>query len=147
MISFIVPCYNEENLVAQTVDQIEKTVKKINLKNYEILIVFDDGNKKTKKIINNLAKYKKNIKLILNKINLGYGGAVKIGIKKASKEFLMWIPGDNSHSHTEIYKVVKNYKKFDAITTFYSNAHLRSYYRRIFTSLYTPILNSINAKT
>lgn len=141
MISFLVPCYNEETLVSKTIDEIKKVIKKVKLKNYEILIIFDNGNKKTRKIVNYLAKNKNNIKLIINKTNLGYGGSVKRGVKKSSKKFLMWIPGDNSHPASEIMKIIQMLKKFDVITTYYSNSYLRSSFRNIFTNLYTPILN------
>jgi glycosyltransferase involved in cell wall biosynthesis len=141
MISFIIPCYNEEILVKETIGEIQKVIKKINLKNYELLIIFDNGNSKTRKIVQSIAKSQKNIKLTINKINLGYGGSVKVGIKKASKKFLMWIPGDNSHPNSEIIKIIKNLKKFDGVTTYYTNAHLRASFRRIFTNLYTPVLN------
>lgn len=141
MISFIIPCYNEESLVKETINEIQKVIKKIHMKNYEILLIFDNGNVETRKILNSVTKNQKNMKMIINEINLGYGGSVKKGIKKATKKFVMWIPGDNSHPNSEIIKIIKNIKKFDGITTYYSNSHLRSSLRSYFTNFYTPILN------
>ena len=41
-ICFIVPCYNEENNINYTLDEINKVIKKLNVKYYEIIVV-DDG--------------------------------------------------------------------------------------------------------
>ena len=146
MISFIVPCYNEGNLVSDTVVEIEKATKKLLLRDYEILIIFDNGNNDTKKIAINLKKKNKKIKVYINKKNLGYGGSVKKGIKESSRKFVMWIPGDRSHLNSEIYKIISKYKnRFDAITTYYSNTECRSKFRDFFTKFYTPLLNMLFA--
>ena len=41
-ICFIVPCYNEENNINNTLDEINKVIKKLNVKYYEIIVI-DDG--------------------------------------------------------------------------------------------------------
>ena len=41
-ICFIVPCYYEENNINYTLGEINKVIKKLNVKYYEIIVV-DDG--------------------------------------------------------------------------------------------------------
>ena len=72
-----------------------------------------------------------------SKKNLGYGASVKLGSTKASKKYISWIPGDNSHPSSEISKLLKFFRKFDIISTYYSNSHERNQFRRFFTSFYT----------
>ena len=46
-------------------------------------------------------------KVILSGKNLGYGGSVKVGISKAIKKYIMWLPGDNGYNSNELYKIVE----------------------------------------
>ena len=46
MISFIIPAYNEEALIEETVSQLEESADQLKL-DYEIIVVDDDSNDKT----------------------------------------------------------------------------------------------------
>ena len=39
MLSFVVPCYNEEERILNTIKQIEEACEKLKIKDYKILIV------------------------------------------------------------------------------------------------------------
>jgi glycosyltransferase involved in cell wall biosynthesis len=79
-LAIIVPVYNEEELIT---DSITKIITEINKKKKSIgLFVVNDGSKDKSKIL--LERLKKNLDFVLiNQINLGYGGAIKTGAKVA----------------------------------------------------------------
>ena len=92
MISFIIPCHNEEKNIKNTLTELFKAINVLKLKFYEIIIVDDLSVDETIKTAKKFSK-KSKIKIIIvqNKKNLGYGGAVKEGIKRSKKKFIMWL--------------------------------------------------------
>lgn len=144
MITFIVCAFNEEKNILNTINEIENACNKNSISEYEIICIDDGSIDNTYSILNNLNS--SNIRIIKNIKNLGYGASVKVGAKEAKKEYITWIPGDNSHPASEISKLLVLLKKYDIISTFYSNSHERDSFRRLFTSFYTPILNFVFKK-
>lgn len=144
MITFIVCAFNEEKNILNTINEIENACNKNSISEYEIICIDDGSIDNTYSILNNLNS--SNIRIIKNIKNLGYGASVKVGAKEANKEYITWIPGDNSHPASEISKLLVLLKKYDIISTFYSNSHERDSFRRLFTSFYTPILNFVFQK-
>jgi glycosyltransferase involved in cell wall biosynthesis len=144
MISFIIPAYNEQKNVKPTIGEIIKAVKFLKLKNYEIIFVDDCSTDNTLKIAKDLNNKKKlNIKIIHNKQNLGWGGTVKKGIKNARKKFVVWVPGDNGFNYKQYVKIISQIKNYHFVSSYFINANERIFYRYVFTSTYTPLLNAI----
>ena len=87
----------------------------------------------------------KNNKIVIvrNIKNIGFGGSIKNGLEIANLNRIMFLPGDNSHQNSEISKLINIDFKYDLVLTFYSNLHVRSFFRNFFTRLYTPFLNFI----
>jgi len=143
MVSFLVACFNEEKNILATVEEIKKTCNKCQINSYEIIVVDDKSSDKSKDIVKNYIKRsnQNNIRLLTNRTNLGYGGSVKKAIKYSRKEFVIWVPGDNAHKEKELSKILKYIGQYDIISTFYTNTGTRNKFRKIFTEIYTPILN------
>ena len=87
--SIIIPTYNEENDIGNTL----KSLLEINYKNYNILIV-DDSNDNTPNIIKKYVYQNKNIKLIRPNLKRGRCEARNIGIKEADGEILIILNAD-----------------------------------------------------
>lgn len=148
MLSVIIPCYNEETLVEKSFIEIIKALKDSKIAKYEI-IFFDDGSKDNSLlIVEKLQRNNKKIKIIRNKKNFGIGYNFFKGILKSRGKYLIQIPADNSHPSKEISKILKFYGKgYDIVTTYYSNNAQRSFFRNLFTLIYTPFLNFIYGTT
>ena len=144
MLSVIIPCYNEETLVKKSFVEIFKALKDSKITQYEI-IFFDDGSiDSSLSIVENLQRQNKKIKIIRNKKIYGIGYNFFKGISKSKGKYLIQIPADNSHPSKEISKILKLYGKgYDIVTTYYSNNAQRSFFRNLFTLIYTPFLNFI----
>ncbi len=146
MLSFVVPCYNEEKRILNTIQQIEESCKKLIIKNYKVLIVDDCSSDNSKVVIENEIKKKSYLKYFKNEKNLGFGGAVKTGLNLLNDDYLMWLPGDDAHPGSQIVKILEVFlknkdKNIDIISTFYSSKSKRNFFREFFTKLYTPLLN------
>ncbi len=144
MLSVIIPCYNEETLVKKSFVSIFKALKYSKISSYEILFIDDGSVDKSLSIVKKLKKQNKNIKILRNKKNFGVGYNFFKGISKSKGKYLIQIPADNSHPFKEISKIIslKN-QNYDIVTTFYSNNTERSFFRNLFTLIYTPFLNLI----
>ena len=142
-ISFVVPCYNEEDNISDVINEIESAINFFSNIVYEIIIIDDASNDNTLKIIKEMQKMNKNIKIIQNKENQGLGGSIKKGFYNIQNDYVMYLPGDNCHSKTEIKKLLEVNSDFDILLSYYSNTRIRNLFRRLFTYLYTPFLNLI----
>ena len=119
-ISFVIPAYNESKRILSTVQQIVKVIEDLNLENSEIIIIDDNSADTTPDEIENIKKKYFDIIILShrNKKNLGFGGATKKGLKLATKEKVLWLPGDNSHTSNEIKKIL-NENKFRSYRFYY----------------------------
>jgi len=110
-ISVVVPTYNEEESIAETISQLKKELDNLKIE-YEIIIVNDGSKDKTQKILNNI-NY---IKTIKHPINKGYGASLKTGIKNSSYDWILIIDADGTYPIHSIPEFIKNTDKYDLIT-------------------------------
>ena len=91
MISFIIPAYNAENTIENTINSIlNQTNQKID---YEIIIVNDGSTDKTAKM---LEKFDTNEKVkCYNKQNSGVADTRNFGVNKASGEYIIFVDSDD----------------------------------------------------
>ena len=92
-LSIIIPCFNEEKNIISVLKYLLQTVKKYT-HNYEIIIIDDFSQDKTSEKVLNFQKKEKNIYLFRNKLNLGYGGSFKEGLKRCKKKYVITATGD-----------------------------------------------------
>ena len=89
MISIIIPAHNEQKNVKVTINEIYQALKLKKIKNFEIIFIDDCSSDKTFSYAKSLATNKKyKLKVFKNSYNLGWGGAVKRGIKISKKSML-----------------------------------------------------------
>ena len=138
-VSFIVLCFNEEKNINKTIEEIFKTSKVCDLKNFEIIVI-DDGSFDNSY---NIVKKHKSIKKFKNKINLGMGGAYKEGLKKSKGEYIIMIPGDNSHPVSSIKPIIERKGTTDMIIPYTDKKGNRNFFRYILSKLFTGLVNYI----
>ena len=109
LVSIIVLNYNAKDILIDCIDSVFQS----NYQNFEVILVDNDSDDNSFEIC------KKNypeIKLIVNKSNLGYCGGNNIGIKEARGEFIIILNPDTLVEPNWINEFLKSYKKFgDAI--------------------------------
>ncbi len=103
-LSIIIPVYNEE----QTVTELFNKVYQVKLKNVikEIIIVDDGSTDISKKLIKTLKKQNTDVKVFISEINLGKGGAIRFGLKKATGDIILIQDADLELEPKEYHKLI-----------------------------------------
>lgn len=94
-IEIFIPCFNEElnieKLFNSWLDVLDKT------KGYNLKIIFIDNGSSdsTNSILNSLIdENSKNLRLLVKKVNTGYGDGILYGIKNSNAEYVGWAHAD-----------------------------------------------------
>lgn len=99
-ISLIIPCFNERSAIEQTIDEIKFLLGKAL---HEIVVVDDGSFDGTYEILKN----RKDIKLVRNPYNKGYGFSIKKGIYAASGEIIAVTDADGTYPIEQLLVMVK----------------------------------------
>jgi glycosyltransferase involved in cell wall biosynthesis len=91
--SIVVPVYNEEGVIKEFIERVDKTISAIEDK-YEILIINDASKDNSGKILNDLINTFKNLRIINNKKNLGLTGSSWKGFNEAKGDIIVFLPSD-----------------------------------------------------
>lgn len=105
-ISIIVPIFNEQSVVKDTIERIKKVVP-----DSEIIAINDGSNDDTLKILNTIDE----IIIINHPYNLGYGASIKDGIKIATGKLVVITDADGTYPIEDIRKLLKYSTKYDMV--------------------------------
>lgn len=89
-ITLVIPAHNEEEIIADTIRNIEK---ELNL-DYEIMVVNDHSTDNTASIVSRLTKEYSNLKLVNNDTGRGFADALKKGFNSANSELITPVMAD-----------------------------------------------------
>ena len=124
MISIIIPAYNEEGSIKDTILEIKKVLKNSKITNYEIIIVNDGSTDDTGKIA-----LKNGAIVVNNPVNMGYGFSLKRGIKCAKNETIVITDADLTYPFDVVPKMLEKKKEgFDLVV----GARTGKYYKQSF---------------
>ena len=114
-ISLVVPVYNEEKIIRETILSVKDYMEK-NFADYEIIFVNDGSSDNTEKIASELSGG--NLKLISYEQNKGKGGAVKTGMLAALGDVIFYTDADLAYGTGVIlegYKIFEEDKEADLV--------------------------------
>ena len=93
-----IPVYNEEELVAVTIETVYKIAEDI-LDEYEIIVIDDGSTDQTyERALKVISSCGNQIKVFRKKENQGVGAAFHFLLEKAKFPYVCLIPGDNAYS-------------------------------------------------
>ncbi len=107
LISIVITYYKKRKYVKKTINSILNQ----KYKNYELIFVYDDQNKKDLKYIKNLISPFKKKKLIINKRNLGVAKSRNIGIKSCKGSYIAFLDSDDIWKKDKLFKQLNFMKK------------------------------------
>ena len=140
-ISLMFPLYKDKNTVEIMIKKSSRILKKLKRK-YEIIIVDDGCPEKSGELAFKISKKFSNIKIFFHKKNLGYGAALKTGLKKCKNDLIFQIDGDNEYDVNDLSRLLRASKNNDLVIT-YRYKKKYSTYRMLISWVYNAILRLI----
>lgn len=113
MISIIIPAYNEEKVIGNTVKSYLNFFNKFK-KQFEIVVISNNCKDNTEKIVSELAKK-------YNKIKhksfgfIGKGGAIIEGFKMAKGDLIAYVDADSSTKPEALMSLINNIGNYDCV--------------------------------
>src|SRR5262245_8899196 len=108
-LSVVIPAYNEEGAIGQTVAEVHESLSALPL-DFEIIVVDDGSTDGTRE-----AAEKSGAKVISNDENRGYGAALKIGITAGISTFVAIIDADGTYPASSLPEMLEVAHKADMV--------------------------------
>ncbi len=111
MISIIIPAYNEESVITETVQRCKEILKQLKADNGEVIVVDDCSKDKTRELALSAGAH-----VISHPHNAGYGRSLKDGIKAAVNDIIVITDADGTYPVERIPDLYSEYQKgFDMV--------------------------------
>jgi glycosyltransferase involved in cell wall biosynthesis len=107
-LSIVIPVYNEENAILDTIQEIDKIMKSTNIV-FEILVVNDGSTDKSRDL---MVSNNRNFTLINHEVNRGYGASLKTGINASKYNIIAITDADGTYPNgkiPELYSHIMDY--------------------------------------
>ncbi len=111
--SVIVPCYNEEGAIAETLTHFVETLGPQG--DFELIIVNDGSTDGTGAILNRYAAEHPGLRVMHHDRNRGYGAALKTGIRVASGEYIAITDADGTYPNERVRELVDACADYDMV--------------------------------
>lgn len=105
LISFLIPCYNEEQTIAETIASLDST----NYPNFEIIAVNDGSRDRTEDVLDELEKRYPNLRVIQCEENRGKANALHIAAHAAKAEYLVCLDSDALLDEDAPFHLIKHF--------------------------------------
>ena len=150
LVSIIVPCYNEEEVLPMFYEEIQKVMQQMRDEHPELmfeLVFIDDGSKdKTLEILRKMALEDGRVRYISFSRNFGKEAGMYAGLENARGDYVVVMDADLQHPPAflpKMYNYVKD-GEFDCATTRRVSREGESKVRSAFARLFYKIMNKIS---
>jgi putative flippase GtrA len=113
-LSVVLPAYNEEALIANTISNI-MAVLTTWMRDFEVIVVNDGSKDRTGEIVEQLESYDPRIRLINHPVNRGYGAALVTGFESVSKELAFFMDSDGQFDIRDLVRFFPLIEEFGAV--------------------------------
>ncbi len=140
-ISLILPAYNEENLIKNTITQCLSFFRENGFE-YELIVVNDGSTDQTEQIIRSF----KEVISVSYPSNRGKGYAVKRGILRATGDYIFFTDADLSYPLENIKKAMEIFRSTKASGVFGVRCNKNTdypFFRRIFSDLFQSLVHRL----
>ncbi|WP_417463128.1 glycosyltransferase family 2 protein [Kordiimonas sp.] len=103
--SIIIPCYNEENAIEETVIHLREIIP--DDMEYDLVVVNDGSTDRSGEILLSMAETIPSLKVVTHDKNRGYGAALKTGIKMATTEYIAITDADGTYPNERLPELVR----------------------------------------
>jgi glycosyltransferase involved in cell wall biosynthesis len=110
LLTIIIPAYNEVDSLQSVLQALIPFCK---VRDWEVIVVNDGSTDGTKELLSAFATTQ-NLKILHHKMNMGYGRAIKTGIKRVSTKYCITIDADGQHDLQDVEVIFKKMIDTDA---------------------------------
>jgi glycosyltransferase involved in cell wall biosynthesis len=135
LLSVIIPAYNEERIVANTVLRLQE----LGLSSYEVLVINDGSTDATARVAEAAGA-----RVISHPYNIGNGAAVKTGIRNARGRVLVFMDGDGQHDPYDIPRLLAHIPRFHMVVGARQKGSQTSLHRDIANFLYNRLASLVS---
>jgi len=133
MLSVVIPAYNEENAIVDTITSVRDILEQEKIQPYEIIIVNDGSTDNTAE----RAASQSDVIVLNHPHNVGYGRSLKDGINRARYETVVITDADRTYPFEALGTLLNRYRQgFDMVVgarqgKFYRESFIKSPLRKI----------------
>jgi glycosyltransferase involved in cell wall biosynthesis len=109
-ISFVLPAFNEEAAVSQSIRQARETMRKLPNLSYEIIVVDDNSTDKTAEIAT-----REKARVVRRITNGGSGASRKTGIEAAKGELIVMFDVDGTYDISKLPEMLSYFPEYDQV--------------------------------
>ena len=113
-LSVVLPAYNEEQVIASTVEQVTGELANLS-RDFEVIVVNDGSTDRTGAILSALQKLDKHIRVLTHQCNQGYGPALTDGFAAATKDLTFFMDADGQFDIRELERFLCLIDAYDAV--------------------------------
>lgn len=113
-LSVILPAYNEEALIANTVSDVMSVLSSWT-QDFEVIVVNDGSKDSTGEIVAQLAAGDQRINLVNHPVNKGYGAALVTGFESVTKEFAFFMDSDGQFDIRDLLRFFPLIEEYGAV--------------------------------
>lgn len=103
LLTVVVPVYNEGEILPVVAPAL---IEFCRAREWELIFVNDGSRDNTKEILDNLDS-SSHVRIIHHKVNRGYGGALKTGIRQTATPYLVTMDGDGQHDPRDAERLLQ----------------------------------------
>jgi len=143
-ISIIIPSYNESENINEVYRRTLETIKKINIKKYEIIFVENGSKDNSLELLKKINSENKSVKIISLSRNFGYQSAIAVGLKYAENDYVCVMDGDLQDPPEIISRFVDKISKGYDVVYGIRIKRKTSFIKNIFYNLFYEIYSKLS---
>jgi hypothetical protein len=113
-LSVVLPAYNEEQVIASTVEQVTHELANLT-RDFEVVVVNDGSTDRTGAVLSDLQKLDRRIRVLTHKRNQGYGATLADGFAAATKDLTFFMDSDGQFDIRELKRFLFLIDEYDAV--------------------------------
>jgi len=139
-LTVVVPALNEEKNLRSAVERLTNVLR-TKVSDWEILIVNDGSLDRTGAIADSLAQHEPRISVVHHPRRQGLGACWKDGVRRATKDAIVWFPGDGENDPDELVKYLFLLDHVDLVVPYITNRGVRPWHRRFLSKCFLWVIN------
>ena len=139
-VTIIISALDEESSIGNTYHKAKSALTGLNI-DHQIILINDGSRDRTGEIIDSIRKRDSHVQVIHHRTPRGIGFGYKEGIRNSTKEYFMYLPGDDDFEEKSIKAVLEQRGKADIVIPYHVNQEIRTAQRKALSGCYTALLN------